>query len=150
MEWSELDLEKAIWTIPAAKAKMRREHHVPLSRQAVEVIKEMNELFGERRNVFPSMMSGKDVLSENSINSALRRMSITETQHTAHGFRSSASSILNESGEFKPDAIEAQLAHLDGSKVRRIYNRATYWDERTRMMQWWADMLDEERTRKQS
>jgi integrase len=150
MEWSELDLHNSLWTIPAAKAKMRREHHVPLSRQAVEIIKHMQTLFGDGQHVFPSMMSGKKVLSENSMNSALRRMGVVDSEHTAHGFRSSASSILNESGLFKPDAIEAQLAHVDGSKVRRIYNRATYWDERVQMMQWWADMLDEERTRKQS
>ncbi|MBB3399669.1 integrase arm-type DNA-binding domain-containing protein [Rhizobium sp. BK060] len=145
MEWSELDLQAAVWTVPAEKAKMRREHHVPLSRQALEVIKQMKELFGDGPYAFPSMMSGKKLLSENSMNSALRRMGVGEEEHTAHGFRSSASSILNESGEFKPDAIEAQLAHLDGSKVRRVYNRATYWDERVRMMQWWADMLDVER-----
>jgi integrase len=147
MEWSELDLGNAIWTIPAAKTKMRREHHVPLSRQAIEILKHMNMLFGDEQRVFPSMMSGKNLLSENSLNSALRRMGVGDSEHTAHGFRSSASSILNESGLFKADAIEAQLAHVDGSKVRRIYNRATYWEERVRMMQWWADMLDEERTR---
>lgn len=145
MKWSELDLEKAIWTIPAAKTKMRREHHVPLSRQAIEVIRYMEDLFGDKPNVFPSMMSGKALLSENSMNSALRRMGVGNEEHTAHGFRSSASSILNESGAFSADAIEAQLAHLDSREVRRIYNRATYWDERVRMMQWWADMLDEER-----
>jgi len=148
MEWSELDLDGSVWTIPAAKAKMRREHHVPLSRQAVEIIKHMKTLFGDGQHVFPSMMSGKKLLSENSMNSALRRMGVGDSEHTAHGFRSSASSILNESGKFSADAIEAQLAHVDGSKVRRIYNRATYWDERVQMMQWWADMLDEERTRK--
>jgi len=145
MEWVELDLENAIWTIPARKAKMRREHHVPLSRQAVEIIKEIRELYGEGVFVFPSMMSGKKLLSENSMNSALRRMGIGGHEHTAHGFRSSASSILNECGEFKPDAVEAQLAHLDGSTVRRVYNRATYWEERVRMMQWWADILDQSR-----
>jgi integrase len=145
MEWAELDLKNATWTIPAAKAKMRREHNVPLSHQALEIIERMKELFADERYVFPSMMSGKKVLSENSMNSALRRMGIGGDEHTAHGFRSSASSILNETGQFKADAIEAQLAHLDGSTVRRIYNRATYWDERVRMMQWWADMLDEAR-----
>lgn len=149
MEWAELDLRNGIWTIPAAKAKMRREHHIPLSHQAVEVITQMKELYDEGIYVFPSMMSGKKLLSENSMNSALRRMGVGGDEHTAHGFRSSASSILNESGKFKPDAIEAQLAHLDGSKVRRVYNRATYWDERVRMMQWWADMLDEVRGRVQ-
>ncbi|MGR9195349.1 tyrosine-type recombinase/integrase [Rhizobium leguminosarum] len=146
MEWSELDFDNSLWTIPAPKAKMRREHHVPLSRQAVEIIKHMKTLFGDGQHVFPSMMSGKKLLSENSMNSALRRMGVGDSEHTAHGFRSSASSILNESGVFKADAIEAQLGHVDGSKVRRIYNRATYWDERVQMMQWWADMLDEERT----
>lgn len=133
MEWSELDLENAIWTIPAAKTKMRREHHVPLSRQAIEVIKHMKDLFGDKPEVFPSMMSGKTLLSENSMNSALRRMGVGGGEHTAHGFRSSASSILNESGKFSPDAIEAQLAHLDTREVRRIYNRATYWNERVQM-----------------
>lgn len=148
MEWRELNFDDAIWTIPAAKAKMRREHHVPLSRQALEILAQMKELGCGGSYVFPSMMSGKKLLSENSMNSALRRMGIGSDEHTAHGFRSSASSILNESGEFKPDAIEAQLAHLDGSTVRRIYNRAVYFDERVRMMQWWADMLDDERTMK--
>ncbi len=150
MDWSELDLDNSLWTIPAAKAKMRREHHVPLSRQAIEIIKHMKAVFGDGQHVFPSMISGKKLLSENSMNSALRRMGVGDSEHTAHGFRSSASSVLNESGMFNVDAIEAQLAHVDGSRVRRIYNRATYWDERVRMMQWWADMLDDERTRKQS
>ena len=148
MEWSELNLEEAVWIIPAAKTKMRREHHVPLSRQALAIIKSMKEIFGEKPQVFPSMMSGKTLLSENSMNSALRRMGVSGDEHTAHGFRSSASSILNESGKFSADAIEAQLAHLDMREVRRIYNRATYWDERVEMMQWWADMLDEERSKK--
>ncbi|ANP88249.1 tyrosine-type recombinase/integrase [Rhizobium leguminosarum] len=146
MQWSELDLENAVWTIPAAKTKMRREHHVPLSRQAIEVIRYMKDVCGDKPHVFPSMMSGKTLLSENSMNSALRRMGVGGNEHTAHGFRSSASSILNESGKFSPDAIEAQLAHLDTREVRRIYNRATYWNERVQMMQWWADMLHEERT----
>ncbi len=148
MEWVEIDLLNAVWTIPAAKAKMRREHHVPLSRQSVAVIMRMKEMYGEGQYVFPSMMAGKKVLSENSMNSALRRMGIASHEHTAHGFRASASTILNESGKFNPDVIEAQLAHLDSSKVRRVYNRANYWSERVRMMQWWGDMLDEERQRK--
>ncbi|MBY3421921.1 integrase arm-type DNA-binding domain-containing protein [Rhizobium laguerreae] len=150
MEWSELDLDSSLWTIPATKAKMRREHHVPLSRQAIEIIKHMKTLFGDGQYVFPSMMSGKKLLSENSMNSALRRMGVGESEQTAHGFRSSASSVLNEAGLFNADAIEAQLSHIDVSRVRRIYNRATYWDERVRMIQWWADMLDEERTQTRS
>lgn len=147
MEWSELDLETSIWTVPANKAKMRRPHQVPLSRQAKDVIEEMGLLFGIGQYVFPSMISGKKVLSENSMNSALRRMGYVGGEHTAHGFRSSASTILNEAGIFSIDAIESQLAHLDTREVRRIYNRATYWEERVRMMQWWADLLDCERVK---
>lgn len=142
MEWSEVDTENAIWSIPAAKAKMRRPHDVPLSRQALEVIAEMRTLGGRPRFVFPSMMSGKQLLSENSMNSALRRMGYTHEQHTAHGFRSMASTLLNESRLFHPDVIETQLAHRDANTIRRIYNRATYWDDRVSMMQWWADFLD--------
>lgn len=143
MEWKELDFDNNVWTIPAFKTKMRREHHVPLSRQAMEVLIEMRELFNDQNYVFPSMMSGKKILSENSMNSALRRMGVTCAQHTAHGFRCSASSILNESREFSADAIETQLAHLDARAVRRVYNRATYWDERVAMMDWWGNLLDE-------
>jgi len=142
MEWSELDLEAALWTIPADKAKMRRPHDVPLSRQAVEVIRSMRAFSGDQRYVFASHMSGKAVLSENSMNSALRRMGFTSAEHTAHGFRATASTLLNESQLFDADVIEAQLAHQEAKKVRRIYNRAEYWDERVRMMQWWADNVD--------
>ena len=147
MLWSELDLSAATWTIPAGKTKMRREHQVPLSRQALGVLTDLRELNLDHTLVFPSMMSGKKLLSENSMNSALRRMGIGHAEHTAHGFRSTASTILNESGEFSDDAIEAQLAHLDTRAVRRIYNRAQYWEERVLMMQWWADMLDEFRVK---
>lgn len=142
MEWGELDLQKARWIIPATKMKMRRTHEVPLSQQAVEVIESMRPFSGKRTHVFPSMVAGKAVLSENTMNAALRRMGIEQDQHTAHGFRSSASTLLNESGQFSTDAIEAQLAHQDPNAVRRAYNRAAYSDERVRMMQWWADQLD--------
>lgn len=143
MEWREVDLQRAIWTIPATKAKMRRDHRIPLSRQAVAVIQGM-ELWREDSNafVFPSMMSGKPYLSENAMNSALRRMGFTKDQHAAHGFRSTASTLLNESKLFHGDWIEAQLAHQDGNAVRRIYNRSEYWEERVQMMQWWADFID--------
>lgn len=136
-------MKAAVWTIPAAKAKMRRGHHVPLSRQAIAVLDEMKALGLDKVIVFPSMMSGKKLMSENSMNSAMRRMGVMHSQHTAHGFRSAASTILNESSEFSSDAVEAQLAHLDTRAVRRIYNRAQYWEERVRMMQWWADRLDQ-------
>lgn len=141
MEWSELHLSKGRWVTPGEKAKMRRAHDVPLSRQAVEVIEALRPLSGGGRFVFPSMMSGKAVLSENSMNSALRRMGFAHDEHTAHGFRSTASTVLNESGLFSSDVIEAQLAHYDKNEVRRVYNRAHYWEERTRMMQWWSDYV---------
>lgn len=146
MQWNELDFANAVWSIPAAKTKMRRPHAIPLSRQALAVLEEMGQL-GIEGAVFPSMMSGKSHLSENSMNSALRRMGFTKDQHTAHGFRATASTILNESKLFSSDAIEAQLAHVEGNKVRRAYNRAEYWEDRVRMMQWWADFLDEVRVK---
>lgn len=102
----------------------------------------MKVFSGGDRYVFASHMSGKTVLSENSMNSALRRMGFSSDEQTAHGFRATASTVLNESKLFDGDIIEAQLAHQDRNKVRRIYNRADYWDERVRMMQWWADEID--------
>lgn len=143
MMWSELDLRKRVWSIPAEKTKMRRPLDVPLSRQAIEVIESVRVYSGTMPCVFRSMMSGKMFLSENSMNSALRRMGFTKEQHTAHGFRSTASTLLNESRRFRGEVIEAQLAHKDKDVVRAIYNRANYWDERVTMMQWWADYLDE-------
>lgn len=141
MRLEEIDFERKVWTIPTEKAKMRRPQDVPLSRQALAIIEDMRPLM-RKGYVFPSMMTGKDILSENSINSALRRMGFTHDEHTAHGFRSTASSLLNASKRFPVDAIEAQLAHLDTNKVRRIYNRHDYWEERVEMMQWWSDYLD--------
>lgn len=147
MEWEELDLAASRWTIPAHKTKMRRDHDVPLSRQAVEVIEGMRPFSGEHKYVFSSMITGKAVLSENSMNSALRRMGFGSDEHTAHGFRATASTMLNESRRFAPDVIEAQLAHQEPKKVRRVYNRAEYWDERVHLMQWWADEIDRLRSR---
>lgn len=144
MNLAEINFKKSVWTIPAEKTKVRRPHDVPLSNQALEVIESMRPQIGKHGDVFPSMMSGKRFLSENSMNSALRRMGFARDQHTAHGFRSSASTRLNASKLFSGDAIEAQLAHLDRNAVRRIYNRWDYWDERVPMMQWWADYLDQQ------
>lgn len=148
MEWTEIDLNTGTWSIPAEKTKLRRPLDVPLSRQAIEVIATMKPISGEERYVFKPMMHGKTVLSENSMNSALRRMGYTSEQHTAHGFRSTASTILNESKLFRERVIEFQLAHQDPNEVRRIYNRAEYWEERVEMMQWWADYLDKKASEK--
>lgn len=140
--WTEIDLETAIWTIPEHRMKMRRPHLVPLSRQAIQVLKDLYPITGASELVFPSVRSHKKMLSENAFNSALRRMGFTQEEMTAHGFRATASSLLNERG-FPPDVIEAALAHVEPNAVRRAYNRATYWPERVAMMQAWADMLDE-------
>jgi integrase len=137
-EWVEIDLQNAVWSIPAEKMKMRRPHRVPLSKEAVAVLDSIKLITGNYRFVFPSARSHKRCMSENTITGALRRLGFTKDEMTAHGFRSAASSILNESGLWNADAIERQLAHVDNDSVRRAYARADFWDERIRMMQWWA------------
>jgi len=142
MRWSEIDFKKAVWRIPAGRMKMRRQHDVPLSKQALKVLKEVLPLSDGDGLVLPSIRSTKKPLSENAVNSALRRMGYSADEMTAHGFRSTASTILNERG-FNPDVIEAALAHQDRNEIRRAYNRASYWPERVQMAQAWADLLDE-------
>lgn len=141
-EWSEFDVAKAVWTIPEGRMKMRREHHVPLSRQAIALLEELRALTGEGKLLFPGNRSYLQPISENTLNAALRRMGYTKEQMTAHGFRSTASTLLNESRQFSPDAIERALAHQDANEIRRAYNRGAYSDERVTMAQWWADYLD--------
>lgn len=142
-EWSEFDLDNAIWTIPEHKTKMRREHRVPLSRQALAIISSIETDARLSPLVFPSLRSVKRPMSENTINAALRRLGYAQDEMTGHGFRAMASTLLNEMGTWNPDAIERQLAHADSNKVRRAYTRGEYWDERVRMMQHWSDYLDQ-------
>ena len=141
MRRSEINFEKAIWRIPGERMKMRRPHDVPLSKQALEILRDIWSLSDEGDFVLPSVRSSKKSLSENALNSALRRMGYTKEEMTSHGFRSTASTILNERG-ISPDVIEAALAHQDQNSIRRIYNRATYLPERVKLMQVWADLLD--------
>ncbi len=141
MRRSEIDFHAARWRIPAERMKMRRPHDVPLSKQAVATLKDIWPLSEGDELVLPSIRSAKRPLSDNAMNSALRRMGYAQDEMTAHGFRSAASTILNERG-FNPDVIEAALAHQDEDEVRRAYNRSAYWRERTKLMQAWADMLD--------
>jgi integrase len=143
MEWAEIDFQKAVWTIPITKMKMRQPHSVPLSRQTLAILNEMRSLSGSGRYVFPSIRTRARPISDNTINAALRRMGYSKEQMTAHGFRTSASSLLNESGKWNPDAIERALAHMVAGSVRRIYNQSAYWGERVAMAQWWSDFLDE-------
>jgi integrase len=141
-EWSEFDLEAATWTIPARRTKTRREHRKPLPALAVTILRDLHKLSGHRQLVFPSMQSPIRPLSENTLNYALRRMGFSQTEATAHGFRASASSLLNESGKWHPDAIEAELGHVGADAVRKAYHRAQYWDERRQMTEWWAGEID--------
>ncbi len=139
-----MDLEKAEWRIPAAKMKMRRLHRVPLSRQALAIICDLQAISGGGRWLFPSVRSTSRPMSENTLNAALRRLGYSKEQMTAHGFRGMASTRLNEMGRWNPDAIERQLAHQESNDVRRAYmHAAEYWPERVHMMQVWADYLEE-------
>lgn len=140
-EWSEIDLGAAQWRIPAARMKMREEHIVPLALQAVAILRELHALTGRGQYVFPSYRGAARTMSENTVNAALRYMGFDKDTMTGHGFRALASTRLNEMG-WAPDVIERQLAHAERNKVRAAYNRAQYLDERTRMMQAWADYLD--------
>lgn len=141
-EWSEIDLEGAVWRIPAAKMKGRQEHAVPLARQSLAILREAQELTGNGQFVFPSIRSHRNPMSENTINAALRRLGFGKDEMTAHGFRAIASTLLNESGKWSSDAIERALAHKDKDHVRAAYHRGSHWQERVEMAQWWADYLD--------
>jgi len=141
-EWSEIDLASNVWRIPAAKMKARQEHAVPLCRQAVALFNEAKVLSGGGRYVFPSIRSPLDPMSENTVNAALRRLGFTGDEMTAHGFRAMASTLLNESNKWSPDAIERALAHKDKDTIRAAYHRGAHWAERVEMAQWWADYLD--------
>ena len=140
-EWSEIDFEAAEWAIPAERTKMRRPHRKPLSDAAVAILKEVKDRNGHSRFVFPAIHTTKRTMSENTMNAALRRMGFTKDEATSHGFRASASTLLNESGKWSADAIEAELGHADPDAVRRAYHRAAYWDERREMAEWWADAV---------
>ena len=142
MKWADVDFDKAVWTIPAEIMKMRQPHHVPLSCQALAILRQAQELSGDGIYVFPAIGAKGRPLSENTVNAALRRLGYSGTEMTAHGFRSTASSLLNESGLWNPDAIERALSHRESNQVRAAYHRSTYWEERVRMAQWWSDYLD--------
>lgn len=138
--WSEFDLEKSEWRIPAERMKMREEHLVPLSHQAMKLLGSLVPISGGRELLFPSRNGQGKPMSENTLTFALYRMGYHK-RATAHGFRATASTILNEHG-FRPDVIERQLAHAERNKVRAAYHRSEYLAERRKMMQWWADFLD--------
>lgn len=140
-EWAEIDMDKCEWRIPAARMKMREVHIVPLALQAVVILKELEKLTGSGRFMFPGARTNGRSMSENTLNAALRRLDYGREEMTAHGFRSMASTLLNEQGWHR-DAIERQLAHSERDGVRAAYNYAEHLPERRRMMQAWADYLD--------
>jgi len=125
---------------------MRFPHRAPGPNQAVAILRDVPQLTGHGTFVSLSIRSVLRPMSENTLNAALRRLGFTKDEMTSHGFRARASSMLNESGFWHPDAIERQLAHVEENSVRRAYARGEHWDERVRMMVWWADRLDGLRT----
>ncbi len=137
---AEFDLKENTWTVPAERTKMRREHIIPLSEQALELIKRNWIDVEGVELIFPSLNSNRKWLSENAFNSAIRRMGYAKEEVTAHGFRATASTILNTRG-FDADVIEAALAHQDKNAIRRTYNRATYWEQRVVLMQRWSNVV---------
>lgn len=139
-EW--LEINGAVWSIPARKMKMRRPHRVPLSRQALGVLDELRFLTGNGRLLFPSTVSREKPISENTLQVALLRLGYQRGEISSHGLRSTASTLLNESGLWSADAIERQLAHADKDAIRGVYHRGEHWPERIKMMAWWADHLD--------
>ncbi len=143
-QWTEIDFDAAEWRIPAERMKMREEHIVPLSRQVVELLQELHKITGSNRYLFPNRRRPTTYISPTTVNRALERMGFLgkgSIGFSGHGFRSTASTMLNEAG-FRPDIIGRQLAHQERSKIRASYNRAAYLSERREMMQRWADMVD--------
>jgi integrase len=149
MEWAWLDLDAALLTIPAASMKRTKQdklngkpHLVPLAQQAVACIKRMQPLTGHGRYVFPSLLTGERPMSDNTVNTALRRMGYSNSEMTAHGFRAMARTILGEHLDTDADVIEAQLAHGKSGPLGAAYDRTTYMAQRRKMMTDWADYLD--------
>ena len=139
-EWSEFDLDNAVWTIPPEHMKMEETHIVPLSRQAVEILRELYILNGRHKFVLPSAVRRTKPISENTLLGTIYRMGY-KNKTTVHGFRGTASTALNEAG-FNKDVIERQLAHAERNRIRAAYNHAEYMQDRIKMMQWWADKVD--------
>lgn len=141
-EWKEINWTRKEWKIPSEKMKIKRPHIVPLSRQACELLEELRPYTEpQSRYLFPSPRTNERPISDNTLLAALRRLGFSREEFVIHGFRSMASTILNENG-WPPDAIERQLAHIEGNSVRAAYNYAEYLETRHNMMQWWADFLD--------
>ncbi|AYO80033.1 integrase [Sphingobium yanoikuyae] len=140
-QWSEIDFEAAVWRVPAERTKMRKPHTIPLSTQVLELLRQLRAMENLGDYLFPANSTYRKPICENTLNVALRRLGFTREEMTSHGFRSIASTLLNESGLWHPDAIERSLAHRERDSVRAAYHRGAHWDERVRMAQWWSDYL---------
>ena len=145
-EWSQVDFAAALWRIPWSRMKMGEQHLVPLSRQVLTLLEDLKTITGNGRFLFPSLRSAERPISDNMVNAGLRRLGYSSDEMTGHGFRTMASTLLNELG-WNPDAIERQLAHDERDESRASYNHAQYMDERRRMMQAWSDYLETLRNR---
>lgn len=145
-EWSEINFDDCIWEIPAERMKMKQPHIVPLSQQAINILKELQPLTGYGRYLFPCHRSPLRCMSNNALNAGLRRLGFTKEEATAHGFRASARTILDEVLKVRPDFIEHQLSHSVRDALGTAYNRTSHLDERKKMMQTWADYLDNLKT----
>lgn len=141
-EWSEFDLDRAEWVIPEGRMKMRRQHVVPLSRQAITLLRELHKLTGGTGRLFPNTRNPDSCMSATTINRALEYLGYETGTVTGHDFRATASTRLYESGRYRGEVIEMQLAHTDRNTTRASYNHAQYMPERRDMMQWWADHID--------
>jgi len=141
-EWAEILWDAAVWRIGAEKMKMRQPHAVPLSTQVLAMLRQLCSFGNPGPYLFPSIRSSKAPMSDGTLNAALRRIGYGKDEMSSHGFRAMASTLLNESGLWHPDAIERALAHQDSDRVRAAYHRGAHWEERVRMMQWWSDQLD--------
>ena len=141
-KWAEIDFADKVWRVPAERMKMKQAHAVPLSRQSLYLLQELRGLARQSEFLFPALHTTQRSICENTLNIALRRMGYGHDDMTSHGFRAMASTLLNESGLWHPDAIERALAHGERNKVRAAYHRGAHWAERVRMAQWWSDYLD--------
>jgi len=142
-KWSEIDFAEKVWRVPAERMKMKQPHTVPLSRQVLFLLQDLRSLARSSEYLFPALHTTSRPLSDNTLNVALRRLGFEHDEMTSHGFRAMASTLLNESGLWHPDAIERALAHGERDRVRAAYHRGAHWDERVRMAQWWSDYLDQ-------
>lgn len=143
-KWEYIDFEKCHWIIPAEHMKMNRDHLIPFPEQVKKLLKELHQVTGESNYIFPNEKDSTKPMHSETVNKAIRRIENGKYvgRMVSHGFRGMASTILNESGRFRSDVIEKQLAHQEGNQVRGAYNHAEYLEERTKMMQWYADVLE--------